>query len=959
MNSISNDPVSLSGKTLKNLTIITAIKPNRLSKGYSLGAGGELLKSSGGNLEQGDVETRTIANLDDLAVILKRLTPAQALVYGIPKNAATTVMTRKAFANAGKPAGATTRTNDAFTWPDGLGVMMADYDPPAGAGALGRDALVRAIRDAAPSLSDVAMLWWPSASSCIWHGDKELRGIMGQRLYVIVQDAADIPRAGKALVARLWLAGHGHIEISASGAMLERTLVDASVWQQSRLDFAGGAACGAGLDQRRGEPFIVEGNADRIDTRAALPELTPDEFVHLTAIKVEARGSSQPKAERVKAQWIDTRVQEMVGLDKQGDPELSRKAGTIARRALEDGVLAGDFVVPVEIRGNLEMLSVGDLLDNRTRYHGCLTCDPLERDYDGERLVGRLFLLQARPMLNSFAHGGKAYRLHRAPDGVELVKGHTADAVTATIEVLRRDPVAFDFGGQLALADDGRVHALCEHGLAHHLGIVTQFWKYTGQGDTKVSMDCDPPTGLVKQIIAQGERRKLKPLDGVITGPTIRLDGSPLTALGYDAETRLLYDPRGDPVPEIPTSPTLEQAKDALDSLMYPFESFPFVDAKAKGALLAAILTAAVRPVLPTAPAFAFDAPIQGSGKTLLASCIGALTEGRSPDVWPHTQGRDDEETRKRLFTALRTGCRALVWDNVVGFFDSASMAAFITADAMVDRVLGKSESIRIPNRALLILTGNNLSLAGDLPRRVIICRIDPETDQPFARQFDVDPLAHVLENRTVMLAAACILIRARFTHITKPALGRLASFEAWDDLVRQTVVWAAVMLRPQEFDDPMDLVREAQAADPEAEALFSLLDALKDKFNSAEFSAKEVMAAMTTDGIKGAIETAVIDVAGEKAARSARSLGKVLKFREGRIVHGLRLTGRQDKNSGARVYRVRVIEDEEYGFNGFNGSFPSYMEKGDPPSNYKEQETDPLNPLNPLSDAYDANAWR
>jgi hypothetical protein len=73
------------------------------------------------------------------------------------------------------------------------------------------------------------------------------------------------------------------------------------------------------------------------------------------------------------------------------------------------------------------------------------------------------------------------------------------------------------------------------------------------------------------------------------------------------------------------------------------------------------------------------------------------------------------------------------------------------------------------------VLTGNNLSLAGDLPRRVIICRIDPETDQPFARQFDLNPLAHVLEHRAAMLAAACILIRARFTHMTQPAPGRLA----------------------------------------------------------------------------------------------------------------------------------------------------------------------------------------
>lgn len=743
-----------------------------------------------------------------------------------------------------------------------------------------------------------------------------------------MQDAADIPRAGAALVARLWLAGLGHIEVSKSGALLERTLVDASVWQPSRLDFAGGAACGSGLEQRRGDPVIIEGSADAIDSRAALPDLTAEERDRLAAIRAEAKGAAQPEAEGIRAAWIEARVQEMVAPEDRGDPEAITAAETVARRALETGVLSGDFVVQVQTGGKIEAVTVGRLLDHRERFHGCMTRDPLEPDYDGARLVGRLYLMQARPSLHSFAHGGRTYRLHRAPARVELVKGHTSEAVAETIDKLRRDPVAFDFGGQLAIAEAGRVHPLCIDGLAYHLAGITQFWKMVRQGDATVPVDADPPAALLKQIIAQGERRKLKPLDGVITGPTIRLDGSVLAAPGYDPATRLLFDPLGEIVSAVPTNPTLDQARAALDTLLHPFQTFPFVDTTAKGALLAAILTAAIRPVLPTSPAIAFDAPIQGSGKTLLAACVGALIEGRAPDVWPHTQGRDDEETRKRLFTALRTGCKALIWDNVTGVFDSASMAAFITADAMVDRVLGKSEAIRIPNRALLILTGNNLSLAGDLPRRVIICRIDPETDQPFARQFDLDPLAWVLENRMSMLIAACVLIRARFTHMREPAPGRLASFEAWDNLVRQTVIWADTILRPFEFGDPMDLVREAQTTDPEADALFALLDALREQFGTAEFSAKEVQTQAKASMTQSPLEMALLDLAGDKAARSAKSLGRVLKHREGRIVHGLRLTGRADSASGSRFYRVQAMDGTGNGFNGYSGFVSSHTEK-------------------------------
>lgn len=252
-------------------------------------------------------------------------------------------------------------------------------------------------------------------------------------------------------------------------------------------------------------------------------------------------------------------------------------------------------------------------------------------------------------------------------------------------------------------------------------------------------------------------------------------------------------------------------------------------------------------------------------------------------------------------------------------------MAAFITADAMIDRVLGKSEAIRIPNRALLILTGNNLTLAGDLPRRVIICRIDTETDQPFAREFDLDPLAWVLEHRLEILTAACILIRAQITHADKRAAGRLASFEAWDELVRKTVVWADAALCPGKFGDPMDLVREAQAADPESGVLFALLDALRDQFGDKEFSAKDVQTQAKAPASQTQLEHALLDLAGDRCLHSVRSLGRVLKYREGRIVHGLRLMGRQDKNRGARLYRVK---SDEYGYNGYNGLVSSHMEK-------------------------------
>lgn len=940
------------------VSIITAERPARIGKAFRL-QGGALRKEPGGQMTRGKIEVRRIAGLDDLAAILRDLTPAKALAYGVPPAGASRILTRKAFEEAGRPDGYTTRTNDRFTWPTEGGVLMLDHDPSDDAPALDRPALVAALRKTAPGLADAALLWLPSSSSCIWQGDTELRGIGGQRLWALVAEAADIPRAGRALVDRLWLAGLGRFEVSASGALLERTLIDASVWQASRLDFAGGAACFDGLDQRRGDPVRIEGAVEVIDTKAALPDLTPAERAKLAEIKAAARKAADPEAAETREGWVAARVAEMT--DKcADDPDAIERAGHAARRALEHGVLAGDYILHVEVAGRVEPVSVGTILDDRLRWHGLACRDPIEPDYDGGRLVGRLYLMQARPVLHSFAHGGATYRLHRAPATIQILAGFTGQAVDMVNDLLRTDALSFDYGGQLATVEGGKVHPLDPDGLAYHLAGIAAFVKWDGRSEAFKPTDAPQP--LIRQVLALGERRKLKPLDAVVTGATIRPDGTLLDRPGYDGGTRLLLDIPPVGLPRIPDAPTIEEARRALAMLWRPFERFPFVDAGARGAMLAALLTAVVRPVLPTSPAFAFDAPIQGSGKTLLASCVGALIEGRTPDVWPHTQGRDDEEVRKRLFTALRTGSRALIWDNVVGAFDSASMAAFITAPAMVDRVLGKSEAIAIPNRAMLILTGNNMSLAGDMPRRILICRIDPQTSEPFARQFDLDPLAHCLDRRDEMIAAACTLIRARFTHPMTPAPGRLASFEAWDDLVRQTVVWCDLALDPFGFGDPMDLIREAQAADPEADALFALLDALRDRFGRAEFAAKEVQAAMTAHGLVDPraddLRTALVDLAGDKAAATTRGIGRVLKFREGRIVHGLRLIGRADSNRGVRMFKVETVEN---GFNGSNGFGSTLREKVSGDSFNREREINPSDPLNPDTDpeAYDHEAWR
>jgi len=295
------------------LTLVTATEPKRLTKGFKL-QNGELQKAIGGVLIEGEAEVREVKGPQGFARLLLKLGANQALVYGVPKIAPVKLVTKDAWLNAGRPEGTLPRTAEMFDWTDGPGVMMLDYDPGKDASVRSREELVDALREAVSGLADAVMMWWPSASSFIKNRKtgELLRGLQGQRLYLLVADAKDIPRAGKVVVESLWAHGHGYFEISKSGALLSRTLVDATVWQTNRLDFAAGASCKAPLYQDRGKPVVIPGTVEVVNTAEAIPDPSPDIRAKAAAARDIAQKDKKPEAEIVRERWADERVEEMV-----------------------------------------------------------------------------------------------------------------------------------------------------------------------------------------------------------------------------------------------------------------------------------------------------------------------------------------------------------------------------------------------------------------------------------------------------------------------------------------------------------------------------------------------------------------------------------------------------------------------------------------------------------------------
>ena len=244
-----------------------------------------------------------------------------------------------------------------------------------------------------------------------------------------------------------------------------------------------------------------------------------------------------------------------------------------------------------------------------------------------------------------------------------------------------------------------------------------------------------PPTGLVKSLLATPDPA-LPVLAGIVNTPVFGSDGTLLTAPGYHAEARLLYHPSPDfvlpAIPEHPSADDIERARTLLlDDLL---GDFPFVSEAERAHALSLLFLGFIRAMVdgPT-PLHVIEKPTPGTGATLMVDAIATVLTGLGASVM--TEGRDDEEWRKRLTAKLRQIPSLVLIDNLRHPLDSSAVAAALTAPHWEDRILGASEMTRLPIRCVWIATGNNPEFSNEMARRIVRIRLDAHVDQPWRRE--------------------------------------------------------------------------------------------------------------------------------------------------------------------------------------------------------------------------------
>lgn len=393
---------------------------------------------------------------------------------------------------------------------------------------------------------------------------------------------------------------------------------------------------------------------------------------------------------------------------------------------------------------------------------------------------------------------------------------------------------------------------------------------------------------MINGLLADAARFRMPKLTAVRTAPTMNANGRLINLPGYDQESGLLFvNDRDDQWPAMPASPAHADLKKAMQVLWKPFELFPYADVADKSVALAAVLTAAVRSCLRTSPGFGFSATAAGTGKTLLAQCVGTLYDGVTPAV--STPIVHEEEWAKSLFTSALGGAGTLLFDNAEHAIESASLCAITTSPAIKGRILGETREAEAEHRMLVLATGNGLQLVGDLNRRFFVCRLDAHMDASAVatRQFDIEPLSYCLKNRLAIITAALTLIQAYARAGFPKVCDGLASMDDWNKLVRSSIVWLIQQEVLEGFVDPKVALQRDSSKDPDAAALAGVLDMVKTSFGANQsFTLADLVkrVSASTSGWADLLK----DIAGDHSGINTRKLGQWMAKRDGRIMSGM-----------------------------------------------------------------------
>jgi len=269
--------------------------------------------------------------------------------------------------------------------------------------------------------------------------------------------------------------------------------------------------------------------------------------------------------------------------------------------------------------------------------------------------------------------------------------------------------------------------------------------------------------------------------------PWLRKDGKiELLGTGLDHESGTFTSDSG-----LTIEPdTIEGARKSLDTLLAEF-AWPDDGGRSKAVHISSMLTVFAGGIMPmgsTRPVFLYVANAEGSGKTTLAQLAGIPYQSTPVETAP----RDESEWQKKLLSAVISGRRLLLLDNVKGHLNSSALEAYTTSPYFSGRVLGASKEFTGEAGATVLITGNGLTVTPDLRRRTLFVELFLQElraeDRMFRRMLDADSISKI---RKDVLCALWGMVKAWDVAGRPPATHHNSSFPRWSSTIAGIVEFA------------------------------------------------------------------------------------------------------------------------------------------------------------------------
>lgn len=451
-----------------------------------------------------------------------------------------------------------------------------------------------------------------------------------------------------------------------------------------------------------------------------------------------------------------------------------------------------------------------------------------------------------------------------------------------------------------------------------------------------------PPYDLAPDILAL-DTLPFPKLDAIASAPVALPGGTLLLEDGFNAEHGILLRLKG-----------LKQLRsdlpiaEALNLLWDVFGDFPYAEPDAGFAhVLAMTLQPFVRPMIngPT-PLYLPDAPARGSGKGLVVETASIITLGYPAPVM--SQPGNGDELEKRITTALLEGRPFVFLDNVTSL-KSPHLAAALTAEIWQGRILGKSELVSVPNRAVWLATGNNVEISDEFARRIIPIRLDAGVERPEDRRgFRHKNLPEYVRAHRSELVSACLsLVQAWINEGMPEGKATLGRFESWAGIIggilEVSVVSGFLSGRERLYND----------ADSETKEWAALCEAWWSAYGERPISARDLFEIVKDYSL-------LLDLWGGRTNQGAlQRIGHALSSRRDRVFGGFKvLPAGKDGVTRSAAYRLKRIGNKttettettddtletlsgtQNGHQWFSGGFDptSLKTTGKPPQNHRDE---------------------